>query len=43
MKDMSEINVILGVRVIRNWDIILLSQEQYVFKLITVLMMPTWN
>jgi len=34
MKDMGEANVILGVRIIRNGDSILLSQEQYIEKLL---------
>ena len=34
MKDMGEVNVILGVRIIRNGDSILLSQEQYIEKLL---------
>jgi len=34
MKDMSEANVILGVKVIRKGDNILLSQEQYTEKLL---------
>ena len=33
MKDMDEISVILGVKIIRNRDNILLSQEQYIEKL----------
>ena len=34
MKDMGEANVILGVRIIRKGDSILLSQEQYIEKLL---------
>jgi len=34
MKDMGEVNVILGVRIIRKGDSILLSHEQYIEKLL---------
>ncbi|WVZ22043.1 hypothetical protein V8G54_000587 [Vigna mungo] len=34
MKDMSEANMILGIRIIRKGDSILLSQEQYIEKLL---------
>ena len=34
MKDMGEANVILGVRIIRKGDSILLSHEQYLEKLL---------
>jgi len=34
MKDMGEANVILGVRIIRKEDSILLSQEQYIEKIL---------
>jgi len=34
MKNMGEVNVILDVRIIRKGDNILLSQEQYIEKLL---------
>ena len=34
MKDMGEARVILGVKIIRNGDNILLSQEHYIEKLL---------
>jgi len=34
MKDMGELNMILGVKIIRKGDSILLSQEQYTEKLL---------